>query len=267
MTGGTSENATEAGAFANVLAWSVLLFLLLPITIIIPISLTDQRFLSLPQHSISFQHYATFFTSPRWLDSTGQSLVIAAVSTVLAVAAGTLCAIGCWKISSRLSELVRALMLLPIIVPSIVYALGIFRLWIRLGLLDTYLGVILVHAVTGIPYVVITVSAALAGFDPRLEQAARGMGASLAQTLRWVILPRIMPGVLSGAIFAFVHSWDEAVLILFIASRALFTLPRRMWDGINENLDPVMAVAACVMIALSLLMLGLDLALRRRRAS
>lgn len=259
------ERATQAGPTANVLAWSVLLFLLLPITVIIPVSLTDQRFLSLPQHGISLQHYATFFTSPRWLDATGQSLVIALVSTVIAVAAGALCAIGCWRISTRASELVRALMLLPIIVPSIVYALGIFRLWIRLGLLDTYTGVIIVHAVTGIPYVVITVSAALAGFDPRLEQAARGMGASLLQTLSWVIIPRIMPGILSGAIFAFVHSWDESVLILFIASRALFTLPRRMWDGINENLDPVMAVAACVMIALSLVMLAADLWLRRKR--
>jgi putative spermidine/putrescine transport system permease protein len=160
---------------------------------------------------------------------------------------------------------VRALMLLPIIVPSIVYALGIYRLWIRLDLLDTYTGVILVHGVTGIPYVVITVSTALANFDPRLEQAARGMGASLRQTLAWVILPRIVPGIASGAIFAFIHSWDEAVLILFIASRALFTLPRRMWDGINENLDPVMAVAACVMIMASLVMLAADMWLRRKR--
>ncbi len=260
------ERTTQAGPMANVLAWSVLLFLLLPVTVIVPLSLTDQRFLSLPQHGISFQHYATFFASPRWLGATGQSLAIALASTAVAVSAGTLCAIGCWRISSRLSELVRALMLLPIIVPSIVYALGIFRLWITLGLLDTYLGVVIVHAVTGLPYVVITVSAALAGFDARLEQAARGMGASLAQTLAWVIIPRIMPGVVSGAIFAFVHSWDEAVLILFIASRALFTLPRRMWDGINENLDPVMAVAACVMIALSLLLLAADLWLRRKRS-
>jgi putative spermidine/putrescine transport system permease protein len=260
------ERTTQAGPLANVLAWSVLLFLLLPVTVIVPLSLTDQRFLSLPQHGISFQHYATFFASPRWLGATGQSLAIALASTAVAVSAGTLCAIGCWRISSRLSELVRALMLLPIIVPSIVYALGIFRLWITLGLLDTYLGVVIVHAVTGLPYVVITVSAALAGFDARLEQAARGMGASLAQTLAWVIIPRIMPGVVSGAIFAFVHSWDEAVLILFIASRALFTLPRRMWDGINENLDPVMAVAACVMIALSLLLLAADLWLRRKRS-
>jgi putative spermidine/putrescine transport system permease protein len=260
------ERTTHAGPAANVLAWSILLFLLLPLSVVIPLSLTDQRFLSMPQAGISFQHYATFFSSPRWLDATGQSFVIAVASTIIASAAGTLCAIGCWRISSRASELVRALMLLPIIVPSIVYALGIFRLWISLGLLDTYLGVIIVHAVTGIPYVVITVSAALANFDPRLEQAARGMGASLGQTLRWVIIPRILPGVLSGAIFAFVHSWDEAVLILFIASRALFTLPRRMWDGINENLDPVMAVAACVMIALSLLLLAADLWLRRNRA-
>ena len=259
------DRSAQAGPLANVIAWSALLFLLLPITVIFPVSLTDQRFLSLPHEAPSLQHYVTFFTSERWLSSTWQSLVIAVVSTILAVAAGTGCAIGCWKLSTRATELVRALMLLPIIVPSIVYALGIYRLWIRLDLLDTYLGVILVHGVTGIPYVVITVSTALANFDPRLEQAARGMGASLGQTLAWVILPRIMPGIVSGAIFAFIHSWDEAVLILFIASRALFTLPRRMWDGINENLDPVMAVAACVMILLSMVMLAADLWVRRKR--
>lgn len=254
-----------AGPVANVLAWSVLLFLLLPITVVFPLSLTDQRFLSLPHETISFQHYVTFFTSERWLSSTAQSLVIAVLSTALAVFAGTLCAIGCWRLPGRATDLVRVLMLLPIIVPSIVYALGIYRLWIRLELLDTYLGVILVHGVTGIPYVVITVSAALANFDPRLEQASRSLGADLGQTLRWVILPRVMPGIASGAIFAFIHSWDEAVLILFIASRALFTLPRRMWDGIQENLDPVMAVAASVMILLTILLLAVDLWLRRER--
>ncbi len=254
-----------AGPTTRLLAWSVLLFLLLPISVVFPLSLTDQRFLSLPQEGISLQHYVTFFTSDRWLSATWQSLVIALLSTVLAVSTGTLCAIGCWKLANRASDLVRLLMLLPIIVPSIVYALGIYRLWIRLDLLDTYLGVTLVHGVTGIPYVVITVTAALANVDLRLEQAARSLGASLVQTLRFVILPRIAPGIASGAIFAFIHSWDEAVLILFIASRALFTLPRRMWDGIQENLDPVMAVAACVMILLSVLLLMGDLWLRRAR--
>jgi len=112
---------------------------------------------------------------------------------------------------------------------------------------------------------VITVSTALAAFDPRLEQAARGMGASLSQTLRWVILPRIAPGILSGAIFAFIHSWDELVMVLFIASRQVFTLPRKIWDGINENLDPSMAAVAVLLILFTVILLGLDLALRRRR--
>jgi putative spermidine/putrescine transport system permease protein len=108
----------------------------------------------------------------------------------------------------------------------------------RLDLLDRFPGVVLAHGVTGIPHMGITVSTALAAFDPRLEQAARGMGASLGQTLRWVILPRIAPGVLSGASFAFIHSWDE--LVLFIASRQVVTLPRKICDGMNETLDPAL---------------------------
>ena len=117
-----------------------------------------------------------------------------------------------------------------------------------LDLVGTALGVVLAHAVTGLPYVVLTVSAALSNLDPRLEQAARGLGASLGQTLRYVIVPNIVPGVLSGAIFAFIHSWDELIVVIFIGGRALFTLPRRMWDGINDNLDPVIAVVATGMI-------------------
>ena len=259
------DRSAQAGPVANVLAWSVLLFLLLPISIVFPLSLTDQRFLSLPYEAPSLQHYVTFFTSERWLTSTWQSLVIAVFSTVLAVASGTLCAIGCWKLSTRLTDLVRVLMLLPIIVPSIVYALGIYRLWIRLDLLDTYLGIILVHGVTGIPYVMITVSATLANFDPRLEQAARSMGANLSQTLRWVIMPRVMPGIASGAIFAFIHSWDELVIVLFIAGRNVFTLPRRMWDGINEHLDPTMAAVATVLIVLTIILLAAEFLLRGKK--
>jgi putative spermidine/putrescine transport system permease protein len=117
----------------------------------------------------------------------------------------------------------------------------------------------------GHPLRVVTVSTALAAFDPRLEAAARGMGASLSQTLRWVILPRIAPGIASGAIFAFIHSWDELVIVLFIASRQVFTLPRKIWDGINENLDPAMAAVAVLLVAMTVLLLLLDLALRRRR--
>ena len=129
------------------------------------------------------------------------------------------------------------------------------------------LGVALAHAVTGLPYVVLTVSASLANLDPRLEQASRGLGASLGQTLRYVIVPNIVPGVLSGAIFAFIHSCDELVVVLFIGGRALFTLPRRMWDGINDNLDPVIAVVATGMILFTLLVLTAELSLRKRRTT
>ncbi|WP_439552743.1 ABC transporter permease [Falsiroseomonas sp.] len=259
------DHAHRPGRWTVAAAWVVAIYLVLPISIVIPVSLTDQRFLSLPQDGLSLRHYATVLGSAAWLGSIWQSFLIAVAATVIAVVAGTLCAIGCWRLSRRSTDLVRAMMLLPIIIPSIVYAVGLYRYFAKLDLLDRFLGVAIAHGVTGIPYVVITVSTALAAFDPRLEQAARGMGASLGQTLRWVILPRIAPGILSGAIFAFIHSWDELVIVLFIASRDVFTLPRRIWDGINENLDPAMAAVAVLLVVFTLGLLLLDLALRRRR--
>ena len=258
------EGAVRPTGPTRSLGWVVVCFLVLPITIVFPVSLTDRRYLSLPQDAISIEHYANLFGSRDWLTSIGQSFYIGVFSTVIAVAAGTLCAIGCWRLSSRASEFVRALMLVPIIVPTIVYALGIYRFWVDFRLLDTYTGVIIVHAVTGIPYVVITVSTALAGFDARLEQAARSLGASTWQTLWRVLLPGILPGLVSGAIFAFIHSWDELVVVLFIASRAVFTLPRRIWDGINEHLDPTMAAVAVILVLLTVVLLTVDLKVRRK---
>ena len=259
-------NRLQTSGTVAALAWLVLSFLALPAFAVIPVSFTDTRYLSLPQEHLSLQHWRTFLSSREWLSSIWQSLWIAAVSTVMAVTAGTLCAVGCWRIASRSSERVRSAMILPLAVPTIVYALGIYRLYVALDLVGTGLGVVLAHAVTGLPYVVLTVSASLSNLDPRLEQAARGLGASVGQTLRHVIVPNIVPGVLSGAIFAFIHSWDELIVVIFIGGRALFTLPRRMWDGINDNLDPVIAVVATGMILFTLLVLIAELSLRARRA-
>ena len=208
-------------------AWVVICFLVLPILVVFPVSLTDRTYLSLPENGLSLQYFVNFFTSRAWLSGFGQSFIVAFCSMTIATVVGTLCAIGCWRLSSRASEFVRFLMLLPLMVPTIVYVLGLYRLWSDLRLLSTYMGVIIAHAVTGIPYVVIIVSAALSNFDLRLEQAARGLGATMTQSMRRVLLPNIMPAVASGAIFAFIHSWDELVLALFIAGRAVFTLPRR----------------------------------------
>lgn len=259
------NGAYPAGPLARGLAWAVVLYLVLPISVVLPVSLTDQRFLSLPVERLSGQHYAALLGSAVWQAAIGQSLLIGLAATAIAVVAGTLAAVGCWRLGRRASEAMRGMLLLPLVIPSIVYAVGLYRWYARLGLLDSFAGVILAHAVTAIPYVVITVASALAALDPRQEQAARGMGASLWQTLGWVILPRIVPGIAAGAIFAFIHSWDELVIVLFIASRRVFTLPRRIWDGINENLDPTMAAVAVLLVVATVLLLAGEMALRARR--
>ena len=246
-------------------AWAVLLFLLLPIAVVLPVSLTDQRYLSLPQHGLSLRYYENLLHSADWQSSIWQSLLIACVAAAIAVALGTLCAIGCWRMGTRWARAVQALMLIPIVVPTIVYALGLYRFYAKLGLLDTLLGVVLAHAVTAIPYVVVIVATALTGVDARLEQAARSLGAGPWQAMRRVLLPLLRPAMLSGALFAFVHSWDELVIVLFIAGRHVFTLPRRMWDGINDKLDPTLAAVAVLLMVLSAALLFLDLWLRGRR--
>lgn len=247
------------------LGWTVLAFLVLPMVIVVPVSLTDQYYLSLPQENLSFEHYRAFVEKDIWIDATIDSLIIAISAMLCAVVLGTLCAIGCWRLSTRLSEAVRIFMLVPIIVPLIVQALAFYRFWIDLGLIDTYLGAVIAHTLAGIPYVVITVSAALSNFDLRLEQAARNMGASTGQAIRWVILPSITPGVLSGALFAFTISFDEIVVMLFITSRKVYTLPKRIWNGIQDHLDPTIASIATMLMILTALLLAIEFWGRRRR--
>jgi putative spermidine/putrescine transport system permease protein len=233
------------------MTWLVLLFLLLPVTMVIPVSFTPQRYLSLPGTEWSLRHYATLITDPAWIRSIRDSLAVGIVSTIIAVAMGTACAIGCWRVSTRLSEAIRIFMLAPIIVPTIVHALGFYQAWVQFGLIDTHAGLIAAHAVKGAPYVVIAVSASLANLDLRLEQAARNLGASVWQTLWRVIMPNARPGMLAGAVFAFITSWDELVVNLFITSRNVYTLPRKIWDGIQDNINPAVAAVATVLIVLT----------------
>ncbi|MEZ0213772.1 MAG: ABC transporter permease [Xanthobacteraceae bacterium] len=248
------------------LAAAAALFLLAPLLVVVPISLTDQTYLSLPQEGVSLAHYQALWTDPEWLSAFGQSAWIACVATLLATSAGTFCALGCWRLGGRLSAGIRALMVLPAVIPPVVYALGIYRLWIDLKLLDTYTGVIIAHGLMGMPYVLITVSAALSGFDRRLEEAAAGLGAGPVRRLRFIVLPIIAPGIVSGALLAFMTSWDELIVVLFIASRRIVTLPRQIWDGINDDLDPSIAAVAVLLIALSAALLLADQMLRRRAA-
>ena len=192
--------------------------------------------------------------------------MIGAGATAVALLAGGLCAIGCWRLAGTLGSAIRLLMLAPLIVPTIVQAVGMYRLWAWLGLYDSYAGLIIAHAILGIPYVVITTSTALASIDPRLEQAARGLGATLAQTVRLVIAPNILPGLLSGALLAFATSFDELIIALFLTSRAIATLPKRIWEGIQDDVDPTIASAAMLLILLTLILILASFWLRRARS-
>ena len=252
--------------FNKVGAWILLLFLVTPALVAIPVSLTPKRFLSMPGGEYSLRHFTALFSSPEWLSSFFQSAVIALSTSMLATVLGTLCATGLWRVSSKYSEVVRAFLLLPMIIPQIISAMAFYRLWVPLGLLDTYPGMILAHTILAAPLVLITVSASLANFDPKLEQASRNLGASSWVTMRRVILPSIKPGVFAGALFAFILSWDEIVVTLFVSKFNIFTLPRRMWNGIRENTDPTVAAAAVVLIAFTLIAFAAFALISRRNA-
>jgi len=238
------------------IAWILLVFLVAPALIAVPVSLTADNYLSMPWNGLSLKYYYEIFTSPNWVSSFLQSALIGLISAASATTLGTLAAVGLWRLSSSAGETLRSLLflplLLPLVVPPIISAMAFYRLMVPLGLIDTYAGLILAHTVLAAPLVVITVSASLAGFDRRLEQASRNLGATSGQTLRRVILPAIRPGVLSGAVFAFIASWDEIVVTLFLSKFSVYTLPRRMWNGIRENTDPAVAAAAVVLLAVTL---------------
>lgn len=228
------------------------LCMILPIFVIIPVSLTPDRFLSLPTTELSLRHYENLFTNPVWLNSAKQSLVVGLFVTLFAVAIGTLGAIGLWRIAGGISSQIRNVLLVPLIVPPVVSALAFYKAWAAYGILDTYVGVIVAHTVLAIPYVLISVSTSLASFDGRLEQAARSLGATPLYTITHVIIPNVKFGMISGGILAFLTSWDEIVVAIFITGRNVVTLPKQIWSGIIDNIDPTVAAVGSTFIVLTL---------------
>lgn len=246
------------------LAWAGVLFLVAPLLVVIPVSFTPERYLSFPSEALSLRHYETLIFDRRWSGGIVTSLVIAGITTALSVVIGTLCAVGMWRIGGRRMQLLRLMILAPLIVPSIVHALAFYKSWIDLGWLDTIWGVIVAHTTICVPLVMITVSASLSGFDHRLEYAARSLGARPVTVLRRIILPNILPGVVSGGVFAFITSWDEIIVILFITARKVRTLPQTIWSSIMERVDPAVAAISTVMIATTLAVVVIKLTLARR---
>ena len=233
----------------------VLLFLIVPVLVIVPRSFNSGSFLVYPLQGVSLRWYEALFSSADWMRSLKNSMLIAPAATALAMIFGTLAAIGLTRGEFRGKSLVMTLLISPLVVPVVIVGVASYLFFAPLGMGNSYLSLILVHSVLGVPFVIITVSATLQGFNHNLVRAAASLGASPLTAFFRVTLPLIAPGVISGALFAFATSFDEVVVTLFLAGPEQITLPRQMFSGIRENLSPTIAAAATLLIAFSVALL------------
>lgn len=242
----------------------VLIGLILPIMAIIPISFTSDTMLTYPMPGYSLRWYKEFFNAVMWTLSMKNSFIIAGATTALATALGTLAALGLTMANFPFKGFVTGILIMPMIVPIVITAVGIYFFFAWIGLANTHLGMILAHTALATPFVVITVTATLQGFNRNQIRAGASLGASPATVFFKITLPQILPGVISGALFAFVTSFDEVVAALFIAGPEQYTLPRQMFAGIREKYNPTIAAVATMMIIISVFLLVSVELLRRR---
>ncbi|MTD98894.1 ABC transporter permease subunit [Paracoccus sp. YIM 132242] len=282
----------------------IFFFLIAPIVVIIPLSFNAEpyftftdRMLSFDPEGYSLRWYRSLLTfgmqnpdatgwafwsdawaNANWVKAAKNSIIIGVASTVVATGLGTLAALGLSRPEMPFRRAIMAILISPMIVPLIITAtgmfffysnpcelLGIFGLPTNCGrLAGTYVGVILAHATLGIPFVIITVTATLVGFDQSLNRAAASLGANPRTTFFRVTMPLILPGVISGALFAFVTSFDEVVAVLFIAGPDQQTIPRQMWNGIREQISPAILAVATLLVIFSIALLTTVELLRRR---
>jgi putative spermidine/putrescine transport system permease protein len=242
----------------------VLFFLLVPIIAIVPLSFSSGNFLIYPLPGFSLRWYEELLTSEKWLPALRNSLIVGTSATVAATILGTLAAMGLNRAQFPFRAVVMGLLLSPMIVPVVITAIGVYFFFAPLGLTNSYAGLILAHTALAAPFVVITVSATLAHFDTTMSRAAASLGAAPLTSFRRVTLPLIMPGVASGALFAFATSFDEVVVALMIAGPRQRTLPREMFSGIRESINPTITAVATVLILTAIALLSCLELLRRR---
>jgi len=261
---------------------SIFFFLIAPIITVIPLSFNAQDFftftpemLRLDPEGYSLKHYHDFLTNPDWTRPLKNSLIIAPIATIISVSLGTLAAIGLSQSHVPGRRAIMAILISPMIVPLIISATGMFFFYSSLGnwmedslgmskALSGYIKVILAHAALGIPFVIITVTATLVGFDRSLTRAAANMGANPVTTFFRIQMPLILPGVISGGLFAFITSFDEVVVVLFVGAAAQKTLPWMMFTGLREQISPTILAAATILVSISIVLLATLELLRRR---
>jgi putative spermidine/putrescine transport system permease protein len=245
---------------------AALIFLIAPVLVIIPLAFNADPYFTYPIKAWSLKWFIEFFTDEVWQTAVKNSFVIAILATLISTSLGTLASVGLTHRNLPGRALITAILVSPMIVPIVIVAVGAYFFYSTLGIANSLTGIVLAHAALGTPFVVITVTATLAGFDQALFRAARSLGASPMTAFRRITLPIIWPGVFSGALFAFATSFDEVVVVLFLGSVEQRTIPRQMWTGLREQLSPTILAAAVVLILISVAMLLVLEALRRRNA-
>ena len=266
-----SSRRERASHYAHVaFCAAVLVFLIAPILVVVPLSFNAEPYFTFTEGMLRFdadayslRWYSSIVEDEEWLRALVNSLVIGISATVVATVLGTLAALGLANPAMPGRPLVMGLLISPMVTPVIISAAGFFFFYSSLGLAQTHLGLILAHAALGTPFVVITVTATLAGFDVNLTRAAASLGAGPWVTFRRIQLPLIAPGVFSGALFAFATSFDEVVAVLFMGGIDQRTIPRQMWSGIREQISPAILAVATFLIAFALLLMGVVEWLRR----
>lgn len=260
MTAGKGFRRTLIAVGVLVGAW-----LIVPTLIVIPISFSGEDSFAFPPSTWSLRHYVSFFTESSWLTPLLVSLQVALIVTGVATVLGTMAAFALARTGLRVKGVLDALFLSPLIVPGIVVAVAIYAAFLGWGLIGTPIGFIVAHTVLALPFVTVNVTAALTGFDRTLERASASLGASPWATFRSITFPLIRPGIVAGALFAFVTSFDEVVVSLFIQSPILQTLPVRMFNSVTNEVDPTIAAASTVVLVVSITLIGIATAARRKR--
>jgi putative spermidine/putrescine transport system permease protein len=255
----------------RVICGMIFFFLIAPILVFIPLSFNAEPYFTYTRGMLTFdpaayslRWYNEFFSSTSWLTSVRNSVFIATFATLIATTLGTLAALGLSRRHMPLRGLIMGMLISPMIVPLIISAAGMYFFYSSIGLASTFPGVILAHAALGTPFVVITVTATLVGYDHTLSRAAASLGAPATTIFRRVTLPLILPGVISGALFAFITSFDEIVIVLFVAGVEQRTIPREMWSGIREQISPTILAVATILVLVSIALLTTVELLRRR---
>lgn len=243
---------------------AVLVYLVAPNLVIVPMSFSPSEFFQFPPPGFSLRWYERFFGDPRWTEALFRSVRVGVAATLIAVVLGTAAAFGLARGRLPFPALLRGFLMAPLVIPYVLMASGFYILFVRLRLVDSEIGLTLAHAVLAIPIVLIAVSSAMRAARRDLERAALSLGASDRQAFFAVTLPLIRPGILTGAVFAFITSFDEVVIAVFIAGVRSTTLPLKMWEGATTEISPVLPAVSTILVGISfVLLLGGELARRR----